>query len=106
MKRLCYLLVLLIGLCLPSRASAERLLIQMDLEQRDHLRAYGLAFWSLERSVSIDWLLNYRGGSFMLDYHDLIAREAQIRGVSATVITEAQAASILAEIDAIGRAHV
>jgi hypothetical protein len=100
MNRWCHLLALLIGLCIPAQLSAERLLIQMDLEQRDHLRAYGLAFWSLERNVSIDWLLNYRGGAFMMDYHDLIAREAQIRGVSATIITEAQAAAILAEIDA------
>lgn len=82
---------------LPSLA--ERLLIPMDLEQRDHLKAYGVAFWALERGAAVEWLLNYRGGVFMLDYSALVAREAQIRGVSTNVISEAQAARIYAEID-------
>ena len=71
----------------------------MDLQQRDHLKAYGVAFWALERGVTVEWLLNYRGGVFMLDYHGSVAREAQIRGVSADVVSEAQAAGIYAEID-------
>ena len=81
-------------------AAAERLLIPMDLSQADHLKAYGVAFWSLERQVPVEWLLNYRGGAFLLDSHDLIAREAQIRGVSFTRISEAEVASIYAEVDA------
>lgn len=81
-------------------AAAERLLVPMDLEQRDHLKAYGLAFWTLERDVAVEWLLNYRGGAFMLDYNAAVEREAQIRGVDAVVVSEAQAAQIYAEIDA------
>jgi hypothetical protein len=80
-------------------ALAERLLIPMDLEQRNHLRAYGLAFWALERGVVVEWLLNFRGGSFLMDYHELIAREAQIRGVSAALLSEAQAALAYAQIN-------
>ena len=88
---------LLCLLCLP--AAAERLLIPMDLSQANHLKAYGVAFWSLERDVPVEWLLNYRGGAFMLDSHELIAREAKIRGVSFARISEADAARIYAEVD-------
>lgn len=91
--------IFLFSLCWALPAFAERLLIPMDLEQRDHLKAYGVAFWALERGVTVEWLLNYRGGVFMLDYHGSVAREAQIRGVSADVVSEAQAAGIYAEID-------
>ena len=84
--------------CLP--ADAERLLIPMDLTQTDHLRAYGVAFWALERELPVEWLLNYRGGSFLIDRHPLIVREAQIRGVSTEVLSESSAALIYAEVDA------
>ncbi len=95
---LCVLLI-----CVASAASpavAQRLLIPMDLQQTDHLKAYGLAFWILEREVPVEWLLNYRGGAFAVDSIDLIAREARIRGVTYQQIDEAQMASIYAEIDA------
>jgi hypothetical protein len=94
------LLALLALLLVPTGARADRLLVYMDLEQRDHLKAYGLAFWALERGVVVEWLLNYRGGSFMMESHSLIAGEAQVRGVSSAVVSEAQAAAIRAEIDA------
>ena len=87
-------------LCCCQPLSAERLMIPMDLTQKDHLKAYGLAFWSLERGVSVEWLLNYRGGSFLLDYREPIAAEAHIRGVSFVPVTASQAAAIHAEIDA------
>lgn len=79
---------------------AERVLISMDLEQRDHLKAYGVAFWSLERGIAVEWLLNYRGGAFLLDYNAALVSEAQIRGVDLVVVSEAQAAQIYAEVDA------
>jgi hypothetical protein len=94
------LLMLLCGLFLSATAGAERLLIPMDLQQRNHLKAYGLAFWTLEREIEVDWLLNYRGGSFAVQAHDLIAQEARIRGVSYEVVSEADLARIYAEIDA------
>ena len=59
---------------LPARA--EQILVPMDTSQRDHLRAYGLAFWTLERGIPVEWLLNYRGGSFLVEAHALIASEA------------------------------
>ncbi len=97
-KRLYCLFLILLGL--PVLARADYLLIPMDLAQNNHLKAYGVAFWTLEREVPVEWLLNYRAGSFLVNYHDLIAREAQIRGVTAQRISAADAASIYAEIDA------
>ena len=83
---------------LPARA--EQILVPMDTSQRDHLRAYGLAFWTLERGIPVEWLLNYRGGSFLVEAHALIASEAILRGISTEHISEAQVAQIYAEIDA------
>ena len=50
--------------------------------QKNHLKAYGLAYWVLEQDIEVDWLLNYRGGSFMLSYHEAIEKECIYRGVS------------------------
>lgn len=83
-----------------SSAGADRLLVPMDLQQRNHLKAYGLTFWILERGIDVDWLLNYRGGSFVVQAHDLIAQEARIRGVSFEVVSEPDIARIWAQIDA------
>ncbi|SVC08592.1 uncharacterized protein METZ01_LOCUS261446, partial [marine metagenome] len=83
-----------------TSAGADRLLVPMDLQQRNHLKAYGLAFWILERDIDVDWLLNYRGGSFAVQAHDLIAQEARIRGVSFEVVSEPDIARIWAQIDA------
>ena len=48
-------------------AFSQKILIPMDMGQRDHLKAYGLAFWILENNVNVEWLLNFRGGTFMTD---------------------------------------
>ena len=82
-----------------SGASAQqKILIFMDLQQTDHLKAYGIAYWALTKGIEIDWLLNYRGGSFMLDNHDVVASECRIRGVVFTGLTGADAAQIYAEV--------
>jgi hypothetical protein len=79
-------------------AGQSKLLIPMDLKQTDHLKAYGIAFWILEHHGDVDWLLNYRGGSFMCDYSDLLANECRIRGVLFEPIAASQAASIYSEV--------
>lgn len=79
--------------------SATRLLIPMDVTQSNHLKAYGLAYWALERDVSVEWLLNFRGGAFMMEDHRLIAEESQVRGISYERLSESAAALIYAEID-------
>ena len=67
-------------------ASADKILVPMDLAQTDHLKAYGLAYWCLEQGFSVEWLLNYRGGSFMVDAADLVARKATLMGVGFDVV--------------------
>lgn len=80
------------------RADAAYLLIPMDETQSNHLKAYGIAYWVLERDVEISWLLNYRGGSYLIPYHDSFERECRLRNVSFSVIADVQAQSILNEI--------
>jgi hypothetical protein len=70
----------------------------MDDTQTDHLKAYGIAFWTLEHEIETDWLLNYRGGSFMCQYHEIIEQECIVRGVSYDLIADAQSTAILSEI--------
>jgi hypothetical protein len=76
----------------------NKILIYMDLKQTDHLKAYGIAYFALKNGVDVDWLLNYRGGSFMMDYHDIIANECKIRGVAFDVISAQDAMQIYAQI--------
>ncbi len=78
---------------------ASYILIPMDAETQDnHLKAYGITFWTLERQIKVKWLLNYRGGSFLLPDDEDIKRECQIRGVSFEVISTSKAESILQQI--------
>jgi hypothetical protein len=75
-----------------------KLLVPMDLKQTDHLKAYGIAFWVLQRNGAVDWMLNYRGGSFLTDYSEVLARECRIRGVLFESVTASEAATIYAEV--------
>ena len=92
-----YLILFLLVFAL-MQSQAAYLLIQMDDTQKNHLKAYGIAYWVLEREVEVSWLLNYRGGSFMCQYHDQIESELVIRGVSYEIIADVQAAQVLNEI--------
>lgn len=95
MKKMLLILVLLIS----AKTFASFVLIPMDAEsQKNHLKAYGITYWVLEKQLKAQWLLNYRGGSFLLPDFDELQRECQIRGVSFEVISDAKAASILEEI--------
>lgn len=89
---------LFLFLCAWGGASANHLLIPMDEQQSNHLKAYGVAYWVLKKQIEVDWLLNYRGGSFMCAYHPEIQNELVVRGVSYQVISAAQANTILTEI--------
>lgn len=91
--------VLALILSLSASARAERLLIPMDLSQTDHLKAYGIAYLSVSGGRTLEWLLNYRGGSFLLEDSPILKREAAKRGVLFEVVTDAQADRIHAEID-------
>lgn len=81
-----------------SIARANSILIPMDNKQANHLKAYGVAYWILRSEMTVDWLLNYRGGSFMCSYHPAIQNELVVRGVSFEVISDAQTNQIITEI--------
>ncbi len=75
------------------------ILIPMDFESQDnHLKAYGISYWLLERDQKVQWLLNYRGGSFLSPYSDDLKRECTIRGVSFEVISNSKSEEILRTI--------
>ena len=72
----------------------------MDLAQTDHLKAYGIVFLNLEKQNNVDWILNYRGGSFLMDYSVVIERECKIRGVYSEIISNDYIQQIYADVDA------
>jgi len=78
---------------------AQYLFIPMDLSQTDHLKAYGIAYWVLKKEINIEWLLNYKGGSFLFTDSKLFRNECQLRGVRFEVISGAQVNQIYAEIE-------
>lgn len=78
---------------------ASGILIPMDAEgQTNHLKAYGITYYSLENGFNVQWLLNYRGGSFLIPDTDALRRECRIRGVSFEIISDTKVQSILEEI--------
>lgn len=89
-------LILILSVFVNSFASY--LFIPMDLSQKNHLKAYGIAFMSISKGIDVSWLLNYKGGSFMLYYSQVVEDECVVRGVSYQVIADVQATAILTEI--------
>ena len=81
-----------------NHSFASYLLISMDEEQKNHLKAYGIAYWALTEGVEVDWLLNYKGGSFAVKHIKQIQDECNIRGVSFEVLPDAKYTSILTSI--------
>lgn len=95
MKRIAFLSLLII---FGSTLKAAYILIPMDEKQRNHMKAYGIAYWTLEKGIEVDWLLNYRGGSFAIKYVQNVEKECMVRGVSYEQISDASMANILDEI--------
>jgi hypothetical protein len=95
MKNVLLTLFLLTGL---SSIKATQLLIPMDDSQSDHLKSYGIAYWALENEVTIEWLLNYRGGSFLLPHLKALEEELTIRNVKYEVLTDGQVNQIKNQI--------
>ena len=70
----------------------------MDEGQKNHLKAYGIAYYTLQNTIKVDWLLNYRGGSFLIKHYAEIENECSIRGVSYEIIADVQSTKILTSI--------
>ncbi|MCX7954497.1 MAG: asparagine synthetase B [Bacteroidales bacterium] len=87
--------IFLVVMIITLSVKANYLLIPMDEEQTNHLKAYGIVYWVLQNGIEVQWLLNYRGGSFMCVYNIKIHNECNIRGVKCEIITDAKATSII-----------
>ena len=90
-----YILIFLLAVS----AYAQKILIPMDVSQTDHLKAYGVTYWVLKQGVNVEWLLNYRGGSFLMDSYPGIIKELRLRGVSFEEPNPAQVLQIYSTID-------
>ena len=77
-----------------SIIAQSKVLIYMDLKQTDHLKAYGITFNELKLGNKADWLLNYRGGSFMLDYSSTLASKCRLKGVAFKELSTTEAVKI------------
>ncbi len=81
--------LLLLSIILHS-VKASMILIPMDKSQQNHLKAYGIAYWAIENEIVVDWMLNYKGGSFSCPYLQKVENELVVRGISYEVISDAQ----------------
>jgi len=95
MRKILFILIILF----TSQSYASYILVPMDAEsQENHLKAYGITYWTLVQNIKVKWLLNYRGGSFLLPDTDKIQKECKIRGVSFEVLSVDKAEGILKDI--------
>ncbi|CAM4342004.1 asparagine synthetase B [Gillisia hiemivivida] len=98
-------LFFVLGLFFMSfQLQASQILIPMDAEtQENHLKAYGITYFALQNNLNVQWLLNYRGGSFLISDTEALRRECKIRGVSFEVLSDEKSQSILEEIQSPSR---
>ncbi len=82
-----------------SYLTAQKIIIPMDQTQNDHLKAYGIAYFTLSKNTNVEWLLNYRGGSFLIDAHQNIQKECRVRGVSFEILNPSELVNIYSLID-------
>ena len=94
MRRLTLIILILCNL----NSFSSYILIPMDETQKNHLKAYGIAFISIQNTGKVDWLINYRGGSFLIKNYSEIEKECKLRGVSYIIISDAQSSKILKSI--------
>jgi hypothetical protein len=91
-------LALIVAIAIPGVSSAQHFLVPMDDRQQNHLKAYGLTYAALKAGLKAEWLLNYRGGSFLLPSDPALQKKAALDGVSVENVSPAQIAAIRAEI--------
>ncbi len=85
-------------ICISFGLKASYILIPMDTDQKNHLKAYGITYWVLDQDHEAYWLLNYRGGSFAFYHNEIFEKECLTRGVSYEVIANAQFEKIRRDI--------
>ena len=92
------LFLFFLGFCLILKVDAASILVPMDEAQKDHLKSYGVTFWILQKDLEAEWLLNYRGGSFLLPFSDEIEKECLIRGITFEKISDSKVLDIHTQI--------
>ena len=93
------ILLLLFIVLFSKIGMSSYILIPMDeVNQKNHLKAYGISYWILQNDIEIEWLLNYKGGSFLIKYYKDIENECVIRGISYDIIADVQAQKIKTDI--------
>lgn len=83
-----------------SLLAQSKILIPMDLNQTDHLKAYGITFNAVKGGAKADWLLNYKGGSFLIDYSDDVKKLCIIKGVACQILSNEETVEIYAQVQA------
>ncbi len=84
---------------LVAYSYADKLLIPMDLSQSDHLKAYGIAYRALARSIDVEWLLNFHGGSFLMEYDGAVEKDCALSGVRWERVSASDVLSIYQTIE-------
>ncbi len=92
------LFIFLLFILLSGVASANSILIPMDAAQKNHLKSYGVAFFVLQKGLEVEWLLNYRNGSFLIPYSSELENECVVRGISFELLPSFKTNAILQEI--------
>ena len=98
MTKFLFKILLFIVLLSPFKSDASTIMVPMDETQKNHLKAYGVAFWVLENDVVMEWLLNYRGGSFLFPHSKLIEEELVIKGVTYSIVADQKIKQIKSKI--------
>ena len=98
MSRFKLIIYIFISYAFFNPIKASYVLIPMDNTQTNHLKAYGIAYNFLEQKIDVDWLLNYRGGSFMIKNHPNVVKECIVRNVAFKIIADVQSTEILSSI--------
>ena len=91
-------IIVLVFIILNFHSFSAWILLPMDDAQKNHLKAYGITYWILAKGLECEWLLNYRGGSFVLPFDPNFEKECKIRGITYEVLAEAQHTKIISDI--------
>lgn len=98
MKKFLFNSLLVLASLLPLNVFSGAILVPMDETQKNHLKAYGVAYWTLERDIVMEWLLNYQGGSFLFPQNPLIEEQLIIKGISYKILPDVKVKQIKSEI--------
>lgn len=98
MKKFHFNFLFFIFTALSFNANAGAILVPMDDTQKDHLKAYGVAYEVLENEIVMEWLLNYRGGSFLFPQNKYIQESLTIKGVSYVTLPDVKVQQIKSQI--------